>query len=198
MTIPFILGILTFVIAQILLRIPLLNYLQKNVLQFTMLSVTKPIIFILLIGFSASIFEEVGRYVMIRLFMKKRNWHAGFLFGAGHGGIEAILFLGIQALVILFTSTVITGDFLIGGVERFFAMLLHIGLSVIVLQSIVKKRLRYLIIAIVIHGVVDSFIGFAPMLFPRQYQLIVIEGLLSVAATSVIIYTILLKRKGEL
>lgn len=198
LAIPFILGSLAFFISQIVLRIPLINYLNENVLGFTMLSVTQPIIYILVIGFSASIFEEVARYMMMRLFMKKRKWHAGFFFGAGHGGIEAIIFVGLQAVTIFFTSTVISGEFFIGGIERFFAILLHIGLSIIVLKGIVKKQIRYLFIAIFIHGMIDSFIGFAPMLFPPQYQLLAIEGLLIIVSVSIIIYTIYIKRKGVL
>lgn len=198
LAIPFILGAVSFFISQIVLRIPLLQFLHENSLSFTMLSVTQPVIYILIIGFSASLFEEIARFIMMTLLMKQRHWHAGFFFGAGHGGIEAIIFVGLQVVTTLFTSTAIYGNFFIGGIERFFAILLHISLSIIVLQSVAEKRYFYLFFAILIHGIVDSIVGFVPMIIPAQFQLLVIEGFLIFVSITVFIYTIYLKRKGNL
>jgi len=51
------------------------------------------------LGFSAGLFEEGSRYLVIRYWAKDvKSWKRGFLFGAGHGGSEAII-LGIIALV---------------------------------------------------------------------------------------------------
>src|SRR5690625_679688 len=146
--IPFLLGILTFVISQILLRIPLLEFLSKNSTGFIMLSVTKPVLFAVAIGLSAGIFEELGRFIAMRFFMKKQDWKSGFIFGAGHGGIEAVLFVGISAVSLLFSPTAIaySETYFIGGIERFFAIVLHIGLSIIVLQGVVQKRFHYVLL----------------------------------------------------
>lgn len=196
--IPFILGVLTFTISQIILRLPLINYLNENSVHFTMLNITRPVLFSLLLAFSAAIFEEVARFFMMRLFMKDRSWRAGFLFGAGHGGIEAVLFVGIPVLMLIFTSPVMNGQLFIGGIERLFAIILHIGLSITVLQGVIQKKYRYLFIAIIVHGLVNSSIGIVPLLFPQSLQLIVIESVLIVVSISVLIYVIYLKRKDVL
>jgi len=197
---PFILGVLAFVISQILLRIPLIKFLSAKSTGFNMFSVTEPVVYVILLGFSAGIFEGVARYLAMRYFLKQRDWKAGFLFGAGHGGIEAVIFLGISAITIISTQSAFaySDAFLVGSLERFFAMLFHIGVSIIVLQSIVTKRMRYLVVAIILHGVMDSFVGLVPMFVPQQATVFVIEGLLIVISISVIIYSIRLKRKGVL
>lgn len=196
--IPFILGVLTFIISQVILRLPLINYLNENSIHFTMLSMTRPVLFSILLAFSAGIFEEVARFIMMRLFMKERSWKAGFLFGAGHGGIEAILFVGIPVLMFTPTSPLINGQFFVGGIERLFAIILHIGLSIIVLNSVVQKKYRYLFVAIIIHGLVNSSIGIVPLLFQQQLQIIIVESILIIVSMSVLIYAIYLKRKDVL
>lgn len=196
----FVLGIFAFVVSQMLLRLPLLNYLHSKSISFNMFSVTQPIIYILIIGFSAGIFEEVARYVAIRFFMKQHDFLSGTLFGAGHGGIEAVIFLGIQAIMMVSSPIAIVHSdaFLLGSVERFFAMMFHIGLSIIILYSVAAKQIRYLIVAIILHGIMDSFVGFVLMIVSKPYDIFVIEGILIVMSMSVIIYSIQLKRRGVL
>lgn len=199
-SVPFLLGVFTFVLSQMILRIPIMNYLSTHSTSYTMFSITHPILYVVIIGFSAGVFEEVARHMVMRYVMKQQNWSAGFFFGTGHGGIEAIIFLGISAVTLIFTSTVtISSDaYIIGGMERFFAILLHIGLSMIVLLGVTKKKLRYLFIAIVIHGVVDSFVGLVPMLFSTELSLWIIEGLLIIVSVTLMTYSIQLKRRGVL
>lgn len=197
---PFILGVLAFVISQIAIRLPLLKLLTKQSTSFHMLSVTKPIVYFLVLGFSAGIFEEVARYIGIRFFMKQRDFQAGALFGAGHGSIEAIIFFGFHVVIMLTSSmALVQGDaLLIGSVERLFAMLLHIGLSIIVLYGVVTKKIRYLIMAIILHGVINSLIGLVPMFVRAEWTIFVIEGALIIMSVSVMIYSIRLKRKGAI
>jgi len=47
-------------------------------------------------------------------------------------------------------------DFLIGGLERIFAITIQIALSIVVLYGVRKKNFLYLLLAILLHGVVDS------------------------------------------
>lgn len=140
--IPYMLGILAFVVSQILIRIPILNYLNGTSTDFQMFSVMQPILFAVLLSISAGIFEEIARFIAMRYFMKQRDWQSGFLFGAGHGGIEAVLIVGIPVISLLLSQTVIqNGDsYYLGGIERIFAMVLHVGLSFIVLQAVVQKN----------------------------------------------------------
>ena len=198
--IPFILGIVAFVLSQVLLRIPILQYLGESSISYSMLSATQPVLFAILLGLSAGVFEELGRFIFMFFFMKQRDWKAGFLFGAGHGGIEAILFVGIGMLALLFSSTanVEVANIFVGGIERFFAMLLHIGLSIIVLQGVVQKRFLYVVLAILIHGFIDALVGILPLYVPKDYVLIVLEGTLALIALAVLGYSLWMKRKGIL
>src|SRR5699024_7393529 len=158
----------------------------------------EPVLFVILIGLSAGLVEGIARFVMMRFFMKQRDWQSGFLFGAGHGGIEAILFVGISAVTLLFSPSVFvySTDYLIGGIERFFAMLLHIGLSIMILQGIVQKKFLYVIVAILIHGCIDSLIGILPLFLPADYVLVSLEISLAIIALAVFSYSISIKRKG--
>jgi len=197
---PFLLGVLAFVISQMALRLPLLKFLTKQSTSFNMLSMTQPIVYFLIIGFSAGIFEEVARYIGIRFFMRQRDFQAGALFGAGHGGVEVIILFGINVVIMLTSSMALVqvDTLLIGSVERVFAMLLHIGLSIIVLYGVVTKKIRYLIMAIILHGVIDSLIGLVPMFVRSEWTIFVIEGALIIMSVSVIIFSIRLKRKGAI
>lgn len=197
---PFLLGVIAFVGSQILFRIPILQYLQNNSISYTKFSVVQPVLFVILIGLSAGIVEEIAGFIMIRYFMKQRDWQAGFLFGAGHGGIEALLLVGVSVVPILFsiTAPVLGTQLFVGGIERLFAMLLHIGLSIIVLQGVVKRKFFYVLMAILIHGFVDSLVGLVPLFMNPQVALIVVEVSLAVIAIAVFSYSLFLKRKGAL
>ena len=104
--IPYMLGVLAFVVSQILIRIPILNYLNGNSTAFSMFSVMQPILFAIMLSLSAGIFEEIARFIAMRYFMKQRDWQSGFLFGVGHGGIEAVLIVGIPVVSLLLSQTV--------------------------------------------------------------------------------------------
>lgn len=51
-------------------------------------------------GSMAGLFEETGRFVIMKFFLKKYhgNDHNALMYGAGHGGIEAVLVLGSVSL----------------------------------------------------------------------------------------------------
>ncbi|GGA91117.1 YhfC family glutamic-type intramembrane protease [Ornithinibacillus halotolerans] len=197
--IPFFLGVLAFVISQLLFRLPLLDYLQSHSTTYSMLSIMNPVLFAIAIGLSAGIVEELARYIMMRFFMKQRSFQAGFLFGTGHGGIEAVWFVGISAISMLFSplATFYNIDFLIGGTERFFALMLHIGLSIIVLHGVIQRKFLFVVLAIFIHGFIDTLIGIFPLIFEStNHVLIASEVSLAVTALVVISYSFLLKRRN--
>ncbi|MGX7108655.1 YhfC family glutamic-type intramembrane protease [Facklamia miroungae] len=198
--VPFFLGVSAFVISQILIRIPLLQYFERHSISYSMFSALEPVLFAMIIGMSAGIFEEGARYLIIRFFMKQRDWLSGFLFGAGHGGIEAVLLNGIVALKIFFSPKINTYNvsFFIGGIERFFAMLLHIGLSIIILKAVEQKKNIYVLIAIFTHGFVDMLIGILPLFLSPNVAIISLETSLAIVALAVFGYSLNLKNKGEL
>ena len=73
--------VLAFVVSQILIRIPILNYVNGTSTDFQMFSVMQPVLFALLLSLSAGIFEEVARFIAMRYFMKQRDWQSGFFWG---------------------------------------------------------------------------------------------------------------------
>lgn len=198
--IPFILGSIAFLVSQICLRLPLMQYLGENYLTYTMLSMTKPILFALIIALSAGLFEELARFLIMTFWMKQRDFQAGLLFGAGHGGIEAILIVGIPVGTLLLSSPIEISSSMafIGGLERFFAIMLHIGLSILVLQAVVQKRFMYVLLAILIHTLVDALVGIIPLFVRQDIALFLVEGTLALIASIVLLYSLYIKRKGIL
>lgn len=66
-------------------------------------------------GLAAALFEETGRFVAMKFFMKDRlDMPNALMYGVGHGGIEAILILGMTSISNLATSSMINS----GGLER--------------------------------------------------------------------------------
>lgn len=196
--IPYMLGVLAFVVSQILIRIPILNYVNGTSTNFQMFSVMQPVLFVLLLSLSAGIFEEIARFIAMRYFMKQRDWQSGFLFGAGHGGIEAVLIVGIPVISLLLSQTVIQngGSYYFSGIERIFAMVLHIGLSIIVLQAVVQKKFRYVVYAILIHGVANALASIILLYVQGKSGIILSEVSIAICALFVFSYSFILKRKG--
>lgn len=144
----------------------------------------------LLFGLSAGVFEEVTRYLFYYFRRSMRDWDEGLMFGAGWGGIEAIL-LGLLAATTVInvyiyqngllqnfmTAEELAGSaeaiaagmaqieelvnsppwyFLLGAVERVIALVLHLSLSILVLQAFVRKNIIWLFAAIGWHTLVDA------------------------------------------
>ncbi|MBR5930596.1 MAG: YhfC family intramembrane metalloprotease [Lachnospiraceae bacterium] len=72
-------------------------------------------------GLAAAVFEELGRYFAMKLFMKKSlSKENAIMYGIGHGGIESIFVIGLAYVSNLVISVMInTGQFenLIAGLE---------------------------------------------------------------------------------
>jgi uncharacterized membrane protein YhfC len=140
----------------------------------------------LVAGLSAGLCEEVARYVALRFALRRieHDWKEALQFGAGHGGVEAMI-VGMLALLSLGTMMLIQyspatlglkGDVLVqtqaaadqfwlsptymtvvGGAERVFAMMAHIGMTVLVMRAVARRNVGYLLAAIVAHTVLDGF-----------------------------------------
>ena len=139
----------------------------------------------------AGVFEECGRYIVLKYILKKnRTPENSVLYGIGHGGFE-ILAVILPSLitclgcVVIFSSMPLEaalkalniteetasaalpvvqsaaafdyGMMAMNVIERVFAMLLHISLTVIVFYGVVSGRKRYLPLAILLHMLMDTF-----------------------------------------
>lgn len=59
-------------------------------------------------GLAAGIFEEVGRFISMKLFMKRfLNKENAFMYGVGHGGIEAMIIVGLTTVSNLISACMI-------------------------------------------------------------------------------------------
>lgn len=197
-------GAAVFVISQIIIRIPLLSALAGTSWHQ---KYSSSLIYLLLIyALSAGLFEETGRFIGFRFFRKNHlDWKNAVSFGIGHGGIEAALLVGMQSVNNLTISLMINsgsfdtlmapslGDqaelvkealtgtppahFFLAGVERLAVLPVHIILSIIVCLAVVKRKYVLVLLAILLHGIVN-----APAVLASPYALsvYVIEGMIIV------------------
>ncbi len=71
-------------------------------------------------GLAAGLFEETGRFLAMKHWMKKSlSRESSLMYGVGHGGIEAILLVGFSSISNLITVMMING----GEIESAFSML---------------------------------------------------------------------------
>ena len=164
-------------------------------------------------GLMAGLFEETGRFLAFKFMPKKyRVTDANALmYGAGHGGCESAIVLGMTMINNLTYSVMINSgkiaavleplpgelkaqmetavrglittkphEFLLGGVERIFAVTLHISLSVLVWFA-AKKRGRFWLFpaAIGLHAFMDAA---AVVLSGYGVNVLLIEAVVAVIA----------------
>ncbi len=180
-----IVGALGFVVPQIVIRLNILQLLQLSptYLEFANNNVT---LFSFLLGFSAALFETVGR-VMVFYFMRNRlSYIYGMGAGLGHGGIEAIYIVGLTYINNLIFSLMIntqgvsgvaaslnndttiqgivdsilatpSSHFLVAGVERLSVMVIHVALSLIICYGFVANKLPICIaLVLFLHTTLDT------------------------------------------
>lgn len=177
----FFLGAICFIVSQPLLRFPILNYLQGTT-KFILYYRLNPLLFGVLIVFSAGIFEEVFRFLFRRFLIKPVNLQISdpILFGLGHGIAEALIILLPVVFIVPISSLYVAI------LERFLAVILHIGLTTIIWNGFqLNKKYKYLVIAILVHGLVNSLI---PIFSLSQYWIILIESSLALIDIFILIY----------
>lgn len=177
------LGALTFLIFQLILRIPLLRILQSyypgtnpNLEGWNL------VFYSFFMAFTAALFEEGGRVLVYKLFLKKKTDRINAIaFGIGHGGFEAISLVGFTYINNLILMAVInlgilnpandpTGAlskaadliintspvmFLMAGIERVLSIILHIGFSLLVVYGLASKKTRFVLYAFLAHFVLN-------------------------------------------
>ena len=110
----FFIGAATFIVFALMLE-QILHYFMLTTVQ------NSGIVFYTLYGaLCAGIFEETGRFLAFKLFGKKENDpRASIMYGLGHGGVEAIVLVGIT--LISYAVTAVTVNAL--GTEALFGAL---------------------------------------------------------------------------
>lgn len=171
-------GALAFVASQ-LLRIPLLAAVSIGAAGATTVIMAVQLL-------TSGLFEETARYAVMRWLVKDvRSWPPAVMFGAGHGGIEAIILFGFGLINV--TVLVLGGDALVtqaqaaspqqaealraqiqalqntpvwayglGIYERVLAIVLHIAFSIMVMRAVRGDGAKWLLAAMAAHVAVNT------------------------------------------
>lgn len=213
---PIAVGAVVFFVFQVILRIPLLNMLsgaawyQDLSENFLLIS-----LFIgITAGIFEEVGRFVGYRVLIK--RKNYSYKNGIGFGIGHGGAESILLVGLTYINNIIMSvlinngkfdTVFDGNFsqdalslaksqlintnaymfLIGGVERILAIIIQIAFSLIILYAIKYKKYIYILLAILLHTLVDTPVVYMSY---NGISTFYIEGYTLLCAIAALIYII--------
>ncbi|MCF0131682.1 MAG: YhfC family intramembrane metalloprotease [Pseudobutyrivibrio sp.] len=157
---------------------------------------------------AAAVFEETGRFLAMKFVLKNQHdvANTGIMYGAGHGGFEALYILGLGmisnialALVInsgaaevLYsgmdeaTSALITAQmqtlwdtapfmFLVGSLERAFAITAQIAMSIIMFKGVILKNVKYIILPLILHFVLD-------------FVAVIVNNFFGIAVTEMIVF----------
>jgi uncharacterized membrane protein YhfC len=152
-------------------------------------AITQLAIIAIFLGLSAALFEEGSRFIGYRFWAKDaRTWGKGMMLGAGHGGAEAIILGVLVAINTVFLvawrydrfTTLIPAEqepliaasldnffsapwyaTVLGAIERIFAIILHLSLSLAVMMAFVKRQPLWFAAAIVWHALADALAVFS-------------------------------------
>lgn len=139
-------------------------------------------------GLMAGLFEETGRFLAFRYALRNVPGRVTSLsYGIGHGGIEALMLVGLTMIANLSLGFAYTSGaelsaemaamaetlvstpaamFLWAGFERLTAMALHVSLSVLVCAAVRTGRRRLFPTAILLHAAVDFVAVVSGAYFP--------------------------------
>ncbi|MFT3916459.1 MAG: YhfC family glutamic-type intramembrane protease [Anaeromyxobacteraceae bacterium] len=193
-------GVLVYFVSQFVLRIPWQVPLAQWVSARTGNQGPLFQAFLAFSFFTSGLFEETGRWVGYRYLMKDRRTRTeGVMMGIGHGGLEAVGLVGVYVAAKLAMAVLATFGLLgaersmnlaakltftpasalaAGGVERASAMVLHVGLSLVVLQAFRRPSgWRWVAAAIALHALANTA-GFVALPFGTWAA----EGVIAVVA----------------
>lgn len=186
------LGMLSFTCSQLVLRLPLLSYLQSNAKFYVFMMDTIP--YLLFLAITAALFEESGRWICFRLDTSHHRLVNAFQFGIGHGMIEAIVLVMLPML----SRQPSMSQAMLASIERLFAMSFHICASLWVYQSIVKRKFGYLGFAYLAHFLFNFIPISLSILVPvLGSNALYIEGIIMMFAVGMILITkcVILKKE---
>lgn len=174
----FFIGVATFFISQLCIRQPILAFLQQTA-WFQTFSVQHMAAFYFIMALTAGLAEECARYVGFHLLKTppEPETSAPLCCGLGHGGFEAFI-IGINNVLLLVLSseyvTQLGWTAALAGVERLSTMLVHVAFSFIVYRAVGRKRIGFLLLAILLHTACD----FSIILMQFGLPAVAMEGIL--------------------
>jgi uncharacterized membrane protein YhfC len=174
------------------------------------------------LSLTSGLFEESARYLVLRFLAREtRGWREAVMFGAGHGGIEAVLLVALTAFSNAFVlmnadallaqtqaaapgtvpaltqqieSLRTVGIGLIGAslIERVFAITLHIGLSVMVMQAVQGRGVKWLLFAMLIHAAANG----VTLLAQRAFGVVGAEVVVALFGLAMLAYTLRMRSRN--
>jgi len=191
-------GALVFLVFQLLTRVPLILLLTSTVLApLLRTSIAFTWTWLVIEAVTAGLFEEIGRYIGYRLFMRRepKTWSKAVMYGLGHEGLESMVVVGgghiLTLLTIISFSAINVSNLpiaqrqvilqqaaainaqpiwlpLLAVWERFWSFPLQVALSVIVLQVFRRQQMRWLFLAILFHALIDFLSLALPQAFGQN------------------------------
>jgi uncharacterized membrane protein YhfC len=213
---PFWTGAVTFVLFALVLEQLVYSVLMKTPFWLTVSSN----FWLLGIfgGFMAGFFEETGRYIAMKTVLRKKraNDYNGLMYGAGHGGIEAVILLSVTMIInVVFSLQTNAGQvspfgtpeiaqqiantpfwmMLVGALERISAVAIHVSLSVLVWFA-AKDGKKFMLypLAILLHLLVDAV---AVILSRMGVNVWIIEGAVYVMAIAFVLLAVAVWKKNH-
>lgn len=180
--IPALLGFAAFFVSQMLLRMPILETLKTQ--SWFQAFALNMVPYIIMLSFTAGLFEESARQICAGCFLKKRrSFQDALSFGLGHGFCEVILITGMaQINNIIYVVMINNGSFqkltaslpaaqsqqllnamlavkpeavYLGVLERVFAVTYHVFASILIFKGVSEKKISYYFLAILAHTVLN-------------------------------------------
>lgn len=181
---PVLVGILVFLVMQMVIRVPLVMFVLPRTPAFGAI-MEYPVSYGIFLGFTAGLAEELGRWLGYKTILRKRtDWLTGVGYGVGHAGVESVILVGMMSVHDLLYALHINRDTLeplttgmeqrlldrvygyltelhpaiamLEGVERISVFFIQIAFSLMVLYGIKTKNAVWLALAIFAHTIVDA------------------------------------------
>lgn len=161
----FFIGFLTFFISQILIRIPILQYIT-----YLGISYNNTFIKQVLLCLSAGLVEVGADYLAFKFVIKKNTLGKSIVVGLAHGFCENLLLISLPLVI-----TIINGNYIqlsyMASFERLFALIAHIAFALIAFCAIENRSIIYLLIGILLHGFNDLLIFIIPNLYIMEISI---------------------------
>ena len=203
-------GAIVFFVFQLATRVPAVQLIQSAFGEQLKASPTLMWTWLVVLALTAGLFEEVGRYIGYRVFMRRqeKTWSKAIMCGIGHGGLESIVPVGGLTLIglvnlwsvarggltqlpehqrVLAAQQIATLNAqpawaaLLSAWERPWTVPIQVAFSVVVLQVFVCGKSIWLLWAILGHAFVDLVaVGLQQVLGPSLGWSLVIEVVVAV------------------
>jgi uncharacterized membrane protein YhfC len=165
----FFLGMVLFLAS--LIRMPLNNFLG-TLLQNNFRGEIFYILFGVMAGLMAGIFETGVRCIAIGAVIKPGDYYKGLMYGIGHGGGgESMIFVGLTTLanyiIFKFFPNILPANILpqmaqmawylplVGALERVLAISIQIAFSVLIMYAFTSRKYYIIAVTVIFHTIVD-------------------------------------------